>query len=161
MVMHGPGSGRRSGVAPPTRGVIVFTRTSRLVTRVALASGVMLGTVVLSLGVSVPNSSAASGSAFCKTILSYETVYASKATPPTTMKSYGKWAKSILPFYEKLASESPNGATKTVLNEVVTILKYEGKESSIPALEKYVGANETKFAAGTKALEKAIVACVA
>lgn len=138
----------------------MFTRTSRLVaaTKLAVASGVMLCTLVVSLGVAVPSSSAASNSAFCKTILTYETNYASKATPPTSIKAYSKWAKSLLPFYETLASEAPSG-TKVVLDEVVTVLKYESSQSSLTKLQAYVAANTKAFANATKALVKAIVAC--
>ena len=118
-----------------------------------------MGTLVLSLGVSVPSSSAGS-SKFCTTLISYETKYASKdAVPPTTFSAYKTWAKTLLPFYETLASEAPNAASKTVLSDVATILKYESKESSWTKLEAYEIANHAKFAAGTKALAKAIESC--
>jgi hypothetical protein len=127
--------------------------------RSTLASAVVLGTLVLSLGISVPSSSAGS-SKFCTTLISYETKYASKdAVPPTTFSKYKTWAKTLLPFYETLASEAPNAASKTVLGDVATILKYESKESSWTKLEAYETANHAKFEAGTKALAKAIESC--
>jgi hypothetical protein len=126
--------------------------------RATLAAAVMLGTVVLSLGVAVPNSSA-SESAFCKSILSFESTYASKETPPTSIKDYKGWAKQFVPLYETLASEAPNNASKTVLNEIVTILKYESTQTSLTKLESYIAANQAKFVAGDKALAKDIEAC--
>jgi hypothetical protein len=128
-------------------------------TRGALASVLVLGTLVLSLGVAVPSSSAASK--FCATLISYETKYASKATPPTSLTGYRAWAKELLPFYEKLASEAPDASAKTVLNEVVIILKYESTQTSITKLTKYVAANSKKFEASEKTLAKDIEACAA
>jgi hypothetical protein len=129
--------------------------------RIALSGVVVLGTLIASLAVEVPSTSASSSSAFCKSLLTYETTDAGKAAPPTklTTASYRAWAKSLLPFYETLTSEAPNAKTKTVLNEVVTILKYESNEKSLTSLEAYVTANRTKFENGTKALVKAIESC--
>jgi hypothetical protein len=128
-------------------------------TRAALAGAVVCGTLVLSLGMAVPNSYAFGSSKFCQTILTFETKYASKATPPTSYKGYKAWAKYLLPFYEKLAAEAPNDASKTTLNEVVVILKYESTDTSIPSLEAYIKANSVKFDNGAKTLGKDIAAC--
>jgi rubrerythrin len=136
----------------------VLTRTRHLAatSRTALASGVVLATLVVSLGVSVPTSSAIGTSAFCKTL------FTSKPTPPPTKvstTSYKNWAKAALPFYEKLASEAPNKKTKNVLNEIVTILKYEAKSSSLKSLEAYLLTNQVHFTNDGKALATAIIAC--
>jgi hypothetical protein len=141
--------------------VTMFNRARKYVsgTRAALAGAVVCGSLVLSLGIAVPSSSAFGSSKFCKTILTYETKYASKAAAPTTLKDYKAWAKFLLPFYETLASEAPNDASKATLNEVVKILKYESTDSSIPSLEKYIGANSVKFDNGAKTLGKDIAAC--
>jgi hypothetical protein len=128
-------------------------------TRAALAGAVVCGTLVLSLGMAVPSSSAFGSSKFCQTILTFETKYASKATPPTSFKGYKAWAKYLLPFYEQLAAEAPNDASKTTLNEVVVILKYEATDTSIPSLEAYIKANSVKFDNGAKTLGKDIAAC--
>jgi hypothetical protein len=141
--------------------VTMLSSTKKFVfgTRATLASAVVLGTLVLSLGISVPSSSASS-SKFCTTLLSFESKYASKdAVPPTTFSKYKTWAKTLEPFYATLASEAPNAASKTVLGDVANILKYEGTTSSWTKLEAYESANRAKFLAGTKALTKAIVAC--
>ncbi len=136
----------------------MFTRTRRVVatSRTALASGVVLATLVVSLGVSVPSSSALGTSAFCNTMFTYKPV-----GPPTkiTTASYKKWAKTLLPFYEKLDSEAPNAKTKVILDEIVTILKYEASSTSLKGLESYIFTNHKKFAKSSVALAQAIVAC--
>ncbi|HWD94997.1 MAG TPA: hypothetical protein VG246_01095 [Acidimicrobiales bacterium] len=75
------------------------------------------------------------------------------------MAQYHTWAASLVPFYEKLASEAPSAGAKATLNEVVVILKWESKKQSITSLEAYISANKKKFEAGTKELAKAIEAC--
>ncbi|HEV3267771.1 MAG TPA: hypothetical protein VGZ68_05160 [Acidimicrobiales bacterium] len=125
-------------------------------TRAALASGVVLATLVVSLGVSVPSSSALGTSPFCKTMFTFHPV-----APPTKISttSYSKWAKAYLPFYEKLDSEAPNAKTKAILDEIVTILKYEAGSNSLKGLETYIATNQKKFAKSSVALAKAIIAC--
>jgi hypothetical protein len=115
-----------------------------------------MATLVVSLGVSVPSSSALGTSAFCKTMFTYKPV-----APPTKIstKSYQKWAKASLQFYEKLDSEAPNAKTKVILDEIVTILKYEASSSSLKSLEAYIAANHAHFAKSSIALAKAIIAC--
>ena len=112
--------------------------------------------MVVSLGVSVPSSSALGTSPFCKTMFTFKPV-----APPTKIStsSYKKWAKSYLPFYEKLDSEAPNAKTKGILDEIVTILKYEASSSSLKSLETYIAANHSHFAKSSIALAQAIVAC--
>ncbi len=113
--------------------------------------------MVVSLGVAVPSSSASSTSAFCSTIRTYK-----PTTPPKsiTTATYHAWAKSLLPFYEKLASEAPNAKTKTELNELVTILNYEADSTKLTSLEAYIAANGTAWANGLKALVSSLMACV-
>jgi hypothetical protein len=141
--------------------VTMFNHARKYVsgTRAALAGAVVCGTLVLSLGMAVPNSSALGNSAFCKTILSFETIALKNETPKQiTAKGYVAWAKVLLPFYEKLASEAPSNG-KVVLNELVTIFKYYSHASSITSIETYIAANHAKFEAGSKALAKDIEAC--
>ena len=136
----------------------MFPRTRCLVStsRTALASGVILATFIVSLGVSVPSSSALGTSAFCKTMFTYKPV-----APPSavTTKGYRKWAKALLPFYEKLATEAPNAKTKVILNEIVTIFKAEASSKSLKGLESYIYTHHANFAKSSKALAGAIVAC--
>ncbi|MHB8380399.1 MAG: hypothetical protein ACYDB2_10910 [Acidimicrobiales bacterium] len=81
--------------------------------------------------------------------------------PPTKISttSYQKWAKAALPFYKKLDSEAPNAKTKTILDEIVTILKYEASSSSLKSLETYIATNHKNFAKSSLALAQAIIAC--
>jgi len=113
------------------------------------------------MGVSSPSASAssivsASPSAFCTTIISFHST-----VPPSVknLKSYKAWAKTLVPFYEKLASEAPNTATKSVLNEVVVVLKYYENSTSLTKLDASVLKYNAKWEAGSKALAKAIISC--
>jgi hypothetical protein len=140
--------------------LIVRTRLMVSASRVALAGMVTAGILVLSLGVAVPGSGAAgtysaSESAFCKTMFSF------KETAPkgSTLDNYKTWAKTIIPLYEKLASEAPNAASKKVLNQLVTILKDYQSASSLSGLKAYEVANHASFLKNTKAFTAVIVAC--
>ncbi len=128
--------------------------------RAALAGFVLAGTLVASLGVAVSTSAALGNSPFCKTLFGYETTYAKDATPPTSISGYGKWARTILPFYEKLASEAPTKGAKSELNALVQIIKYEASDKSLSGLGAYVAANHVKFENSVKYLASAIEACV-
>jgi hypothetical protein len=112
--------------------------------------------MVVSLGVAVPSSSASGSSAFCTALKTYK-----PSTPPKAFntKSYRAWAKSLLPFYEKLASEAPSSKSKQALNELVTILKYEANSSSLTGLESYIASNTVAWANGLKALISAFTSC--
>jgi hypothetical protein len=129
--------------------------------RGAIGGVVASAVLVVSFGVSTSSASAstvtsASPSAFCTTIFTYH----AKAVPsPTNLKSYKAWAKSLEPFYEKLASEAPSAASKSVLNEVVVVLKYYASSSSIAKLDASVLKYHAKWAAGAKALAKDIESC--
>jgi hypothetical protein len=141
--------------------VVVKNRSRRVRrgTRAALAGLALTGTLLASLGVAVSTSGALGNSAFCKTLFGYETTYAKDATPPTSISGYGKWAKTILPFYEKLASEAPTAGAKSELNALVKIIKYEASDKSLAGLGAYVAANHVKFEKSIKYLASAIEAC--
>ena len=116
--------------------------------------------MMVSLGAAVPASGAAtvrsaSPSAFCSTIFTYHPTNPSG----TNYASYCKWAKSYLPFYEKLVSEAPNSKTKSVLNEIVTVLKYESSQKSLKALGLYVAKNQKYWVKASKSLAAAIISC--
>lgn len=119
----------------------------------------MFATLALSLGTDIPSSSAVGSSAFCKTIFTFAGIAEKNTTPKEiTAKGYVAWAKLLLPFYEKLASEAPSNG-KVVLNELVTIFKYYSHASSIKGIQAYISANHAKFEAGTKALAADIAGC--
>jgi hypothetical protein len=112
--------------------------------------------MVVSLGVTVPSSSASSSSSFCQTIKTYK-----PTMTPTSIntKSYHAWAKALLPFYEKLTREAPNSKTKHELNALVTILKYEANSTSLTGLESYIAANGVAWAHDLRALVSAFTSC--
>lgn len=137
-------------------------RTNVLSVRARGAIGGVLASAVLlvSMGVSTQSASAsslssASPSALCTTIFSY---HATAVPNVTNLKSYRAWAKALEPFYEQLASEAPNAASKSVLNEVV-VLKYYVSSTSISKLDASVLKYQAKWQAGAKALAKAIESC--
>ncbi|MEO9180407.1 MAG: hypothetical protein ABI298_02010 [Acidimicrobiales bacterium] len=123
----------------------------------AIASAILLA----SMGQGVPTSGAsttqsASPSAFCTTIITYRPT----ALPnPKSLTSYKAWAKSLEPFYAKLASEAPSASTKSLLNAVVSVLKYYASSSSLSKLDGYILQYHSKWAAGSKALTASISSC--
>jgi hypothetical protein len=138
-------------------------RTNFLPARARGAISAVLASAILfvSFGAGAPSASAAtvtsaSPSAFCTTIFTY---HATAVPSLTNLKSYKAWAKSLEPFYETLASEAPTAASKSVLNEVVVVLKYYVSSSSITKLDASVLKYHAKWAAGAKALAKAIESC--
>ena len=135
----------------------ILTGGARAVIGGVLASA----TLLISTGLGAPSASASSiksaaPSAFCTTIISYRPA----AVPnPKNLSSYRAWAKSLEPFYETLAKEAPNAATKAVLNEVVVVLKYYASSSSVTKLDASVVKYQAKWKAGAKALAAAIISC--
>jgi len=128
--------------------------------KVAFGAIVASAAMMLSVAVASPSGASsvpsAAGSQFCTTILTYH-----PAVPPaiTSLKSYQAWAKTLEPFYAKLASEAPNAASKSVLNAVVTVLKDYVSSKSLPKLDAYIAANRSAWTKGTKALAAAIISC--
>ena len=137
----------------------MLTRTRQLITKskTVLVSSVVLTTMIVSLGVAVPSSSALGSSAFCQLMFTYKPV---SAPTSITKSNYRSWANATLPFFEKLAADAPNTKTKNELDALVKILKYEANASSAKALEAYVAANSAAWAKGGKALANAILSCV-
>jgi hypothetical protein len=128
--------------------------------RSALVGSLAAAAMIVSLGVAVPASGAAtvrsaSPSAFCSTVYTYHPT----APSGTNYANYRKWAKSYLGFYQKLASEAPNSATKKVLNEIVTVLKYESSQKNVKALGLYVAKNQKYWVKASKSLAAAIITC--
>lgn len=132
--------------------------------KVRVAGSVSALSVLASSSVALTSSGAAtrhlsaSSSAFCSTLISFETKH---PAPPTSINTnaYHAWAKSYLPLYEKLAANAPNAGSKKILNEVVTVLKYEAGAGSLAKLEKYILANKNTWTNAAKALTSAIVSC--
>ena len=111
----------------------------------------MCTTLVLSLGSDVPSSSALGSSAFCKTLTTLVPVLEKNEAPKTsTSAGYHTWAKLLLPYYQKLATEA-TGKSKVVATDLATYFGYYTHASSIKSIEAYVAAHHAKFLADTKA----------
>lgn len=145
---------------PYEKGDSLFTRTNQLRTKskAIVGSAVVATTLILSLGVGIPSSGAAS-SAFCSTLVSW--AKNPPKSPPASINTgaYRTWAKQYIPFYSKLASEAPNGKTAKILNEVVTILKAYESASNLKALQADVVKNSSQWATDARALAGAVISC--
>lgn len=130
--------------------------------RGALAAAVAATIMAGSLGVGIASSGAsstmvvASPSAFCSTLYSFH----AKAPTGTNAKSYHTWAKTYLPLFEKLAAEAPSAGSKRVLNQLVTVLKYEASSSNLKQLAAYIAANHTHWVNGWKAFASDVLTCL-
>jgi hypothetical protein len=130
-----------------------ITRGRALVGGVAAASLLAMGLGVAPAGASGQLS--ASESAFCKTLLTFH----AKEPTGSSYKSYQAWAKTYLPFWEKLASEAPSSGSRAVLNELVTVVKYEASAKNYQAIGAYIAAHETWWTNGWKAFAKDVMTC--
>jgi hypothetical protein len=144
---------------PVERGIVrdltqSFIKRGRAVLGAAVVASLLtLGTGAVGAGASTQR--LATESAFCHTLLSFH----SHAPTGTTYSSYQKWAKTYLPFWEKLASEAPSSGSRRVLNELVTILKYEANSANYKSLGAYIASHQTQWIAGWKAFTKDITNC--
>ena len=131
-------------------------RSRRLVISVLAPVALLLATVVTAPPSEATALQAASSSAFCKTIAKFAV-----AQPPVyiTISTSHVWAKLYLPSYEKLASEAPTASVKKLLNEVVAVMKYEEKATSVAKLQKYVAANSALWTKSVTQLFQSNIAC--
>jgi len=122
----------------------------------ALGAVVASAAMMLSIAVATPSGASTVQYAAGSAIFTFH-----PAVPPasTSLKSYQTWAKSLEPFYAKLASEAPNASSKSVLNAVVVVLKDYISSKSLPKLDAYIAANHAAWTKGTKALAAAIISC--
>jgi hypothetical protein len=104
-----------------------------------------------------PTPASAASSKFCAAVFDF-TKY---PTSPTsfTVTGFHTWAKKLLPYYENLEANAPNATSKSVLKEIVTILKYYETSASVAKLTAYQSAHRATWLAGTKVLGKAIASC--
>jgi hypothetical protein len=129
-----------------------------IVSKVGLSGAILFTTLALSLGTNVPSSSASSG-AFCSTIFAWVKVSEANEVPKSeTADGYHAWAKLLLPYFKKLASES-SGKTQVVFKDLVKIYSYYEKGSSLSAIVAYESLNHKSFLADTKSVAKSIEAC--
>lgn len=134
-------------------------RTRRhLITRVGAAAAAAAAALALAAPVAGASSHAtASESAFCHTILTFH----SKAPTGTSFTTWQKWAKTYLPFWQKLASQAPSKGSKAVLNELVSIVKYEANAKNYTQIGAYVAAHQKWWTNGWAAFAKDVEGCAA
>ena len=136
--------------------------TTKLVARARRVAVAGLAAVSFSvaLGVGAANATTTQSAAlspFCKTL----TTFHPKSPPPATnYTAYRAWARQYLPFFQKLASEAPNVATKTLMNELAQYVKAEANVTSAKALGAYFYAHRVQWTKGWKAFLSATMSCV-
>ncbi len=136
------------------------TRTNRLASRarMLIAGSVVATALIVPLSLSTPEAGALSTSRFCTALFSWV-----EHQPPTptklTLSGYRAWAKALVPYYEKMASAAPNAKTKTVLDDIVVVLKAYANYTSLSKLSAYEKAHHAAFEKDVKALAASIRAC--
>lgn len=121
-----------------------------------MASAVLLATLGFGVSGASASSLSASESAFCKTIFTY---HPTTVPNPKNFSTYRAWARALIPFYEKLASEAPTSAAKAEFNEIVVILKLYANSASFTKLDAAVLKYHAKWQAGAQAIAAAVEAC--
>jgi hypothetical protein len=123
-----------------------------------IAGSVVATALLVPLSLSTPEAGALSTSPFCTALFSWV-----EHQPPTptklTLTGYRAWAKALVPYYEKMATVAPNAKTKTVLNDIVVVLKAYANYTSLSKLSAYEAAYHKAFEADVKSLAASIKAC--
>jgi hypothetical protein len=123
-----------------------------------IAGSVVATALIVPLSLSAPQAGALSTSPFCTALFSW-VEHQPPAPKSLTLNSYRSWAKALVPYYEKMAATAPNAKTKTVLNDVVIVLKAYANYTSLTKLAAYEKAHQAKFQADVKSLAASIKAC--
>ena len=124
--------------------------------RTLLAGSFIAAALLVPLGVAA--TPAGASSAFCTALTSWAK-HPVPAPKSLTINSYHAWARLELPYYERMAATAPNAPTKTVVNDVVIVLKAYTNYTSLTKLSLYEKAHHAAFEADVSQLAKAIVAC--
>lgn len=124
--------------------------------RALIAGSVIAAALLVPLGVATSPASATSP--FCTALFSW-VKHPAPAPTGLTLKAYHAWANKLLPYYEKMQATAPNAATKTVLTDVVVVLKAYGNYTSLTKLSLYEKAHHAAFEVDVKELAKALTAC--
>ncbi|HQU25963.1 MAG TPA: hypothetical protein PLS29_02910 [Acidimicrobiales bacterium] len=105
----------------------------------------------------VGTAGAAPSAAFCAALL-----HGPKAAPPSTknLNAYKAWVKAEMPYFQKLAAEAPDTASKKLFNLFVTSLKHEASSTSAKTLAAYWVAHDSQWAKVIKTVAKDSLACV-
>lgn len=141
----------------------MFTRQRSLGITVRTALGMVVAATMLSVVTGLATSSpadaaayhSAAPSAFCHALFNMPKV-APKGTSP---KDYQTWAKYWLPWYQKLASTAPNTAVKSLLNQVVVVLKYEANGSNLKSVTSYYRTHSKQWVKASRSLANAFISC--
>ena len=141
-------------------GIVMITRTNRLASRFRLliAGSVVATALVVPLSLSTPEAGALGTSPFCTALFSWAE-HQPPAPTALSLSGYHAWAKALAPYYERMAAVAPNAKTKTVLNDIVVVLKAYASYSSLKKLAAYESAHHAAFEADVKSLAAAIKAC--
>jgi len=126
--------------------------------RTLLAGSVVVGALVVPLGASAPVAGALSTSPFCTALFSWAE-HQPPAPTALTLTGYHAWAKSLVPYYVKMAATAPDAKTKAVLNDIVVVLKAYANYTSLSKLAAYEKLHHARFEADVKSLASAIKAC--
>ncbi|MDE3082040.1 MAG: hypothetical protein KGJ39_01320 [Acidobacteriota bacterium] len=136
--------------------------TTSLRSRVQRLGVATLAAATFSVALGVGASSAsttqsAAMSPFCKTLTTFH-----PKSPPASNNytAYRAWSKQYLPFFQRLASQAPNAATKTLMNDLVQYVKAGANATSAKALGAYLVAHRAQWTKGWKAFISATMACV-
>jgi hypothetical protein len=123
-----------------------------------VAGSVVAAALIVPLSLSAPQAGALGTSSFCTALFRWV-----EHQPPVpkslTLKGYRSWAKALVPYYEKMAATAPNAKTKTVLDDVVVVLKAYANYTSLTKLSAYEAAHHAKFEADVKSLAASLKAC--
>jgi hypothetical protein len=123
-----------------------------------IAGSVVATVLIVPLSLSAPQAGAIGSSPFCTALFSW--VGHQPPVPKSiTLKGYRSWAKALVPYYEKMAATAPNAKTKTVLDDVVVVLKAYANYTSLTKLSAYEAAHHAKFEADVKSLAASLKAC--
>ena len=124
--------------------------------RALIAGSVVVAALLVPLGVAA--SPAGASSPFCTALTSW-VKHPAKAPTALTISSYHAWARLELPYFERMDAAAPNAATRTVLNDVVIVLKAYANYTSLTKLSLYEKAHHAAYEADVSQLARAIVAC--
>ncbi len=106
---------------------------------------------------SASSTQSAAMSPFCKTLTTFH-----PKSPPAAKNytAYRAWSKQYLPFFQKLASQAPNAATRTLMGDLVQYVKAGANATSAKALGAYLVAHRAQWTKGWKGFISATMACV-
>jgi hypothetical protein len=76
-----------------------------------------------------------------------------------TVATYHEWARAVLPLYESLDANAPNGPSKSALDQIVTILKYFENSVTVAQIKAYWLSHRSHWTSDFAALVAALKGC--